>query len=463
MKKDYKVCPVWEIPAGVIIIADARAADMQAEWEKLGTSIDDIVNAADDAERDLDDKELKEIETIRAKMDGIKAQIVARKARDTSLPTNGRKTDGTVTNKADQKAGRSRVEPTIKNNDPKHGFTSFGEFAQVVHLTARGDEDATARFRNVATTYSSESVGPDGGFAVPPDFREQIWQKITGVDSLMGRSTELVTSANSITIPKDETTPWDTTTGVQVYWSGEGDQITQSKINLEMNNFRLNKLTALVPVSEELLEDAPGLDSYLRARVPVKMASKINTALVRGNGVGKPLGFLNSSSLITISKEVSQDAATIVHQNIENMFARLWAPSRANAVWMINQDVEAQLGLMSFRGIETGNPMPIYLPAGNIAGSPFGSLKGRPVIPAEPMSTLGTFGDIALVDWSQYMTVTKGQAIRTDVSIHLFFDQDLQAYRFIFRMTGSPMWGASITPENGSNTRSWAVALETRA
>ena len=407
------------------------------------------------------------IAEITAKMEGLKTQITARAAREAAAaPAGGRKTDPAIENTGARKTagGRGqRVEPTIRNDDPKYGFKSFGEFAQTVHLQAKGNEEAASRFRNVATTYSSESVGPDGGYAVPPDFRTDIWQKVVGEDSLMSRTTELVTSSNSITIPKDETTPWDTSTGVQVYWNEEGGQITQSKIALEMQNFRLNKLTALVPISEELLEDGPGLDSYLRAKVPVKMQAKINTALVRGNGVGKPLGFLNAPSLITISKEVSQDAASVVHQNIEYMYGRLWAPSRARAVWLINQDVEPQLGLMSFRGHEGSEATPIYLPAGSIAGTPFGTLKGRPVVPYEAMSTLGTFGDIALVDWSQYMTVTKGQQVRTDVSIHLFFDQDLQAYRFIFRMTGAPMWGSTITPENGSNTRSWAVALETRS
>ncbi len=463
--KIRKALPVreWDIPAGVVIVADARLESMRGEYETLGDQLDDIVNAADEADRDLTDDETKKVTEISAKLEALKTQINARAARAAAkLPSSGRRTDSTIDNRGGRSGG-ARVEPTIKNDDPKYGFKNFGEFAQTVHLQTKGSEDATQRMRNVATTYSSESVGPDGGYAVPPDFRRDIWEKVVGEDSLMGRTTELVTSSNSITIPKDETTPWDTTTGVQVYWEQEAGQVTQSKIALEMQNFRLNKLTALVPISEELLEDGPGLDSYLRAKVPVKMAPKINTALVRGNGVGKPLGFLNAPSLITVTKEVSQDAATIVHQNIEYMWARMWAPSRQRAIWMINQDAEPQLGLMSFRGQEGSPATPIYLPGGTIAGQPYATLKGRPVVPYEAMSTVGTFGDIALVDWQQYMTVTKGQQIRTDVSIHLFFDQDLQAYRFIFRMTGQPMWGATITPENGSNTRSWAVALETRS
>ena len=64
---------------------------------------------------------------------------------------------------------------------------------------------------------------------------------------------------------------------------------------------------------------------------------------------------------------------------------------------------------------------------------------------------------------TQYMALTKGQDIKTDVSMHLFFDQAALAYRFIFRVTGQPWWGSSISPENGTTARSWAVALEARA
>jgi HK97 family phage major capsid protein len=49
---------------------------------------------------------------------------------------------------------------------------------------------------------------------------------------------------------------------------------------------------ALVKVTEELLEDASGLDSYLRYWTPIKMQARLNTAVVRGNGVGKPLGII---------------------------------------------------------------------------------------------------------------------------------------------------------------------------
>ncbi len=103
------------------------------------------------------------------------------------------------------------------------------------------------------------------------------------------------------------------------------------------------------------------------------------------------------------------------------------------------------------------------MPAGGLSGSPYSTLFGRPVIPTMASSTLGDLGDIILVDLTQYMTLTKGTEIKTDVSMHLYFDQDLTAYRFVFRVAGQPWWNSSIVPENGAaNTLSWAVTLEAR-
>ncbi|MGE0724808.1 MAG: phage major capsid protein, partial [Alphaproteobacteria bacterium] len=81
----------------------------------------------------------------------------------------------------------------------------------------------------------------------------------------------------------------------------------------------------------------------------------------------------------------------------------------------------------------------------------------------EACSTLGDKGDLIFADLSQYMTLTKGQQIRTDVSMHLYFDQGLQAFRFTFRVNGQPWWGSSITPQFGNQTRSCFVTLDERA
>jgi len=447
--------------AGLPIFAMADPAAMleklRADLTAARTGSEAIVAAADDEGRDLTPEELKDVEAFADKIKGLQRQIDARSAL---VPQgSGRRTSAEPANK-----DGIIIPAQARTNDGRMGFRSFGEFAQSVrnHARQRYDDDGVKRLMAAQTTLGNEGTGADGGFAVPPDFRQSIWVKVMDQENLLTRCDQLETASNSMTYPKDETTPWDTTNGIQVNWEGEGQAPTVTKPQLQMATIRLAKLMALVPISDELLDDAPGLESWLRAKAPAKMQAKINTAIISGTGVGQPLGILNAKSLITISAETSQATATIYFANIQKMWARLYAPCRRNAVWLINQDVEPQLNAMAFDPKATSK-VPAYMPPGGLSESPYGLLMSRPVVPVEACSTIGTAGDIILADLTQYMALKKaGQDIRTDVSMHLYFDQALMAFRFIFRVNGQPYWGDSMSPKNGSNTRSWAVALATR-
>ncbi|WP_289296236.1 phage major capsid protein [uncultured Reyranella sp.] len=450
------------LPLAVFAMAgdtDERLQALRDEVRDLEEQRDAIVTAADEAGADLTDEQVEEIEALQGKIDAKAKQVTIRENLVASRTGAGRKSAPAPT--VDANGNRVVGTPAKRNLGAKGGFTSLGEFAVAVMKGSGPGAEMDQRLRAAATTFGNEGTGADGGFAVPAEFRADIWKKVTGEDSLMSRCTPLQTGSNSMTIPKDETTPWQTSGGVQAYWEGEGVTIPASKPALEMSTIRLAKLTALVPMSDELLEDAPGIESWLKAKAPEKMQAKINTAIIDGTGVGMPLGVLRSASAIKVSKESGQSADTILFKNISNMWSRMYGPCRRNAVWLINQDIEPQLDTMAFDPAAT-DKFPVYLPAGGLSASPYATLKGRPVIPVEACKTLGDAGDIILVDLSQYMALTKTGGIKSDASIHLYFDQNLTTFRFIFRMAGQPWWGSTISPQNGTMTRSWATYLEDR-
>ncbi|MNC98378.1 hypothetical protein D3C83_163170 [compost metagenome] len=64
---------------------------------------------------------------------------------------------------------------------------------------------------------------------------------------------------------------------------------------------------------------------------------------------------------------------------------------------------------------------------------------------------------------SQYLSVTKGSGIRQDVSIHLFFDYDITAFRFVMRVGGQPWWDAAITRTGGQASRGFFISLGARS
>ena len=111
---------------------------------------------------------------------------------------------------------------------------------------------------------------------------------------------------------------------------------------------------------------------------------------------------------------------------------------------------------------------PVYLPPGGVSGNMYGSLWGRPVIPHQVAETVGDVGDVMLVDLKQYLTVTKNgngrdaNGIKSDVSIHLWFDQDMVAFRFTMRVAGQPWWPSAIAQRDGANAQSPYITLASR-
>ncbi|HEX2826061.1 MAG TPA: phage major capsid protein [Burkholderiales bacterium] len=342
------------------------------------------------------------------------------------------------------------------------GFRDEAEFFMcVMRASAQGGRVDPRLVANAPTTYGQEGVGADGGFAVPPDFRENIVQKVMGEDSLLSRTDQMTTSSNAITVPADQTTPWQETGGIQAYWESEAGQKQQSKPSLSGLTVKANKIIALVPLTDELLEDAPAMASYVNRKAPEKIDYKVNAAIIAGTGVGMPMGILNSPGTVTVAAESGQVADSIVYDNIVNMYGRLPAQSKRRAVWLANADIETQLMKMKFPGSDA-NPVPVYLPPGGLSASPYGTLLGRPIITSEAMPALGDAGDLVLADLSQYLSVVKAGGIRQDVSIHVFFDYDVTAFRFVLRVGGQPWWNAPIERTNGQASRAFFVKLGAR-
>jgi len=102
----------------------------------------------------------------------------------------------------------------------------------------------------------------------------------------------------------------------------------------------------------------------------------------------------------------------------------------------------------------------VYMPATTAA--PTQMLYGRPIIAIEQAKTVGTVGDINLVDLSQYLLIDKG-GIKSDMSIHVKFMYDESVFRFTYRVNGQPTWDSALTPANGTgSTLSPFVVLASR-
>lgn len=359
-----------------------------------------------------------------------------------------------------------RIETSDNTRDaPTHGFRSFGEFAMAC-VQASGDgvrADQRLQIGAASTapgSYGNTASGADGGYLVPPEFSNAIVETAYAQnDSFVPLTDNTPVQGNSMTFPVDETTPWGSS-GIKAYWTEEAGASTESKAKFDPATLRLKKLTALVPLTEEMLADASAIGSYVQRKVPEAIAFKTNEALWSGSGAGKPKGFYAATGLlVSVAKETSQVADTIVAQNISKMRARMAARSYRRAIWCVNNDALPQLDNLLFATSATNSV--IYKPEGGRFG--YGTLLGRDVMVTDFNETVGDKGDIVLIDWGMYRTITKAGGVETATSMHFWFDRGLTAFRTIFRIDGQPSIQAPVTPNKGSNSLSPIVTLDARA
>jgi HK97 family phage major capsid protein len=225
-------------------------------------------------------------------------------------------------------------------------------------------------------------------------------------------------------------------------------------------DLNLHKLIGLLYSTDELLQDATALESIIMEAFPNVFGFKLDEAIFRGTGVGQPKGIMATGPKVQVAKETGQVAKTIVAENIEKMYARMWTPSLSKAAWFINQDCWPTI-FQLHHVVGTGG-VPMFIPSGGLSQAPFGTLLGRPIIPIEQAATVGSVGDITFADFNQYKLIDKG-GIASDSSIHVRFEYDESVFRFVMRVDGQPLWATALTPAQGSNTVSPFITLAARA
>jgi HK97 family phage major capsid protein len=347
--------------------------------------------------------------------------------------------------------------------NPKQEFRTFGEQLQAIARAADGHRDQRLVEQRAATG-AGETIPSDGGFLVQQDFAAELFMRTYSIGELLTRVRRVPVGplANGLKMNAINETSRATGSrygGIQVYRTNEADALTPKKPKFRQMELNLKKLTGLCYATDELLQDSTALEAVINQAFPEEFSFQLEDEIMNGNGSGQMLGILSSGSLVTVAKEVGQDAATVVAENITKMYARMWARSLQNAVWFVNQDVFPTLYTMGLT-VGTGGA-PMFFPAGGFNNSPYNTLLGRPIIPVEYCQTVGAVGDIVFADLSQYLMIEKG-GLQAAQSIHVRFLNDEQVYRFIMRNDGQPLWNQVLTPKNGTNTISPFIALAAR-
>lgn len=341
-------------------------------------------------------------------------------------------------------------------------FPSVREYMQAIWHGARTSEALTNqhKIKEIQNSFGS-NVPADGGFLIPETLRSELLR--VSLETALVRSRARVIPMESLTVPFpmiDSTSNASSIYGgVTAYWTEEAAALTDSSPTFGRVKLEAKKLTAYSEIPNELFTDSIiSLQMFINEVFPEAIAWFEDIAFIGGSGVGEPLGFLNATAAVSVTKETGQAATSIVWENIVKAYSRMLPSSLDRAVWIAHIDTFPELATMAL-SVGTGGSA-IWLNNG-VSGPPM-TILGRPVFFTEKVESVGTAGDINFVDLGYYL-IGDRQAIQADTSPHYRFQNDQTTVRFIERVDGRPWIQSAITPQTGSNTLSPFVKIATRS
>ncbi|MBQ1362983.1 MAG: phage major capsid protein [Oscillospiraceae bacterium] len=173
----------------------------------------------------------------------------------------------------------------------------------------------------------SESVDQDGGYLVPEEFEKQI---ITGLDEV----NVLRSLAKVIPTHHDRKIPISVGHSVAT-WTAENAAYTESNPTFGQKQIDAFKLTDLVRVSIELLQDSEfDLESYIAAEFARAFGIAEEQAFCVGTGTNQPTGIFTANGGTVGVTAAAANAITL--DEIISLVYSLKSPYRKNAKFLMN-------------------------------------------------------------------------------------------------------------------------------
>jgi HK97 family phage major capsid protein len=261
----------------------------------------------------------QEIEDLTAAID--RQQRAEAREVEFNKPVNMPLTGRPVMQKPDEKTGRA-------SNAYKEDFGAHLRGKRLVH--------------NVL----SEGVQADGGYLVPEEFERQIVMGLDEANVVRGLAKVITTSAErKIPVAATHST---------AAWTAENGAYTPSDPHFDQKTIDAFKLTDLVKVSIELLQDSMfDLESYIAAEFARAFGIAEEEAFCVGTGTGQPTGIFTANG-----GQVGVDNATLSADELISLVYALKSPYRRNAKFLMNEKT-----VSTIRKFKDGNGVYLWQPS----------------------------------------------------------------------------------------------------
>ena len=233
--------------------------------------------------------------------------------------------------------------------------------------------------------------------------------------------------------------------------SFEADVVAATRGQMELVKLVANNLMGVAYATEELLTDSPmSFAAIIESGFRDESVDKLIRERLSGTGVGEFEGVFNTPSLITVAKEGSQVASTIIPENVLKMRARVWG--YGNAIWLANPTLIPQLATLKLD--DGSSVLPWWQPS--LQEDTPDMLLGRPLFYTEHVPALGSARQIGCYNWSQFLEGDY-EGLTSATSIHVRFLQHERTFKTTLRNDGRAWWRSALTPVNGDTLSPFVV------
>ena len=211
------------------------------------------------------------------------------------------------------------------------------------------DFGAHLRGKRLVHNVLSEGVQADGGYLVPEEFERQIVMGLDEANVVRGLAKVITTSAER-KIPV-------AATHSAAQWTAENGAYQESDPTFDQKTIDAFKLTDLVKVSIELLQDSMfDLESYIASEFARAFGIAEEEAFCVGNGTNQPTGIFTANGG-QVGVTAAANNAITADELISLVYA-LKSPYRRNAKFLMNDATIAAI-----RKLKDGNGVYLWQPS----------------------------------------------------------------------------------------------------
>ena len=318
-------------------------------------------------------------------------------------------------------------------------FKNLGEFMNAVKA---GGHDSRLNF----VSAQSMGNGSEGGFLVPKKFGEMITAFTPEMSFVRAGATVIPAGENpdaEISFPAlDQSGDKGVYSGVVTTWVAEGAEIDETSFSLREIAMAPKAVAGFIAFSNKLLRNTAAASTLGTMLLRQAIAKAEEDAFIGGDGVGKPLGFLNHASAKALNRNT---ASTVKYIDLALMVQNHKGDMKE---WVISQTLYSTIVSM-----EDGAGKLIFT---NGIGGASPMMLGFPVRWSERTPTIGIKGDVMLLDLSYYY-IKDGSGIVISASEHVQFTKDKTLFKVISNVDGQSSMNGTLKLENDETVSPFVI------